>query len=160
MNELDKIIKTFGPILTQKAPWINGTAALAALAENESRYGQFNIPKHERAYDFSGKYFQPDLWRKFGSWSACSYSSWQLMYPVAVELGFAGRPQDLACDEIAIYWVMKYIDQRIIQKGCQTLEQFADAYNSGSFRDQIIPEKYIKDFLTSYADVVVRRGLA
>jgi len=31
-----------------------------------------------------------------------------------------------------------------------TLEQFADAYNSGNFRDNIVPEEYIKRFLRNY----------
>lgn len=156
---LIEIIKSQGPVLTKKAPWIDGVAALAALAEIESRFGERNVPKYEAGYDWRGKYASSALLSKFGAMAACSWSSWQLMYPVAVELGCTLRPHDLQNDEVAILWVMEYIDKRIIQKGCTSMIQFFDAYNSGSFRDSIVPGEYIDKGLKSYATVVARRNL-
>lgn len=156
---LRKLVLLHGAALSIKAPWANGVALLAALAEAESWFGVYNIPKYEPAYDSGGRYFDHKLWMKWGSWAACSYSSWQIMYPVAIELGFDGRPQDLWDDETAIHWVMEYIDRRILKRGCNTVEQFADAYNSGSFKDRNVPELYIEKFVGHYRTVIERRNL-
>lgn len=156
-SDLKQIILKHGPLLTKKASWLDGVAALGALAEIESSFGEFNIPKYERAYDVTGKYFNRELWLKWGAWAACSYSSWQIMYPVTVELGFSGTPIQLMDDEIAVLWVLEYIDKRILARGCNNLKHFADAYNSGSFRDANIPETYINRFLGAYSTIVARR---
>lgn len=75
------------------------------------------------------------------------------MFVTAVELGFNGSPLDLWKDEIAIKWVIKLINERIIGRGAKTLEEIADAYNSGNFRDSIVPEKYIADLKRHYEEV-------
>lgn len=156
---LKRLIILHGDTLNQKAPWCDGVAALGALAEIESSFGKYNIPKHENAFDVGGKLFSKSLWERWGAWAACSYSSWQLMFPVAVELGFTGRPQDLWDDETAILWVMEYIERRILKRGCTTIEDFADAYNSGSFKDNIVPRVYIVKFVSAYHTIRQRRNL-
>lgn len=150
---LGKICKLHGQTLDKLAPWMDGEVCLQSLASVESNYGLYNIPKHERAYDQGGIYFNKQQWARWGALAACSYSSWQIMYPVCVELGFTGSPLDLMQDEIAIYWVIEYIDRRIIQKGCSKLQDFADAYNSGSFRDKLVPTDYITKFMKYYIDL-------
>jgi hypothetical protein len=156
---LSQIIMVHGSILTKKAAWLDGKACLAALAEVETNYGEFNVPKYEKAYDLGGKYENHQLWTKYGAMAACSWSPWQILFPVCVELGFTGRPYDLQDAETAIYWVTDYIDKRILQRGATTPSQIADGWNSGSFTDNIIPTDYINKFLTSYATVVERRQL-
>lgn len=150
MKTLDKICEVHGRVLDKYAPWMDGQVCLQALATIESAYGVYNVPKHEKAYDQGGIYFNRGLWAKYGSHAACSYSSWQLMYPVAVELGFLGSPAELMIDEKAIYWVIEYIKKRILDKGCLKLQDLADAYNSGSFRDKIVPQEYIGKFMDNY----------
>lgn len=147
---LNQICETHGKLLDKMAPWMDGELCLKAIATIESSYGLYNVPKHEQAYGHGGIYFNKLLWAKHGSWAACSYSSWQIMFPVAVELGFQGRPEDLNCDAVAIYWVMEYIEKRILNKGCTKLQDLFDAYNSGTFRDKLIPHDYIAKAMDAY----------
>lgn len=152
-EKLRELILASGPALSKKMNFADGILILAALAEVESSFGIYAIPRHEKIFDIGGVYCNKDLWKQWGAWAACSYSSWQIMYPVSVELGFPGRPQDLMEDETAIHWVMEYIDKRILAKGCSNLWQFADAYNSGSFRDKVVPTTYIEKFNQAYHSV-------
>lgn len=155
MNKLDKICEVHGLFLDKLAPWMDGEICLKALATVESSYGIYNIPRHEKAYDLGGIYsksYKP-LLIKYGAMAACSWSSFQIMYPVAYELGFQGDPIELQNDELAIMWVMEYIRKRILDKGCSRLQDFADAYNSGTFRDKLIPEDYITKFMKAYLDL-------
>ncbi len=153
------LIKTHGDILTKKAPWLDGRACLAAIAEVETAFGQYNVPKYEKAFDLGGKYGNRRLWTKFGAMAACSWSSWQIMYIVCVELGYPGRPIDLQDDSVAIHWVMDYLDKRILQAGCSSVVELFDAWNTGSFKDANVPDKYVQECLHAYATVKERRGL-
>lgn len=155
--KLKALIVTRGPTL--EIGWADPVCLLASLAEIESAFGLLAIPKHEKAYDWGGTYFNRALWSKWGSWAACSYSSFQIMFPAAVELGFSGSPMDLWDDEIAIHWVIDFIQKRILDKGASTLEQFADAYNSGSCKDAFVPTEYITRFVASYGGIAAKRKL-
>lgn len=140
----------YGPTLEKEAPWLDGECILRAIAMNESAYGTYNVPKYEKAYDLGGVYGSKELWRKYGAWAACSYSSWQIMYPTALELGFNGSPADLWRDGTAIYYVVELILRRSIRKGAKSIQDIFDAYNSGSFRDNIIPQEYIDRGVKNY----------
>jgi hypothetical protein len=159
---LVQIIQIAAGLLQPKIPFADALSLLGALAEVESSFGEFAVPKYEKAYDWGGPYFsveQRERWKRWGAWAACSYSSFQIMYPTACELGFTGTPIELCKDNVAIDWVMKLIERRIIDRGATTIMQVADAYNSGSFRDAMYPNEYIKKFSDAYATVVSRRGL-
>jgi hypothetical protein len=78
------------------------------------------------------------------------------MYPVAVELGFTGKPQDLDDDTVAIDYVVRLLNRRLIpfaRKDDQraSLEELFDAYNTDNPRDANIPHAYIQKGLASYA---------
>lgn len=124
-------------------------ALLQAIAQVESSYGVNNIPRFEPSYYIDGYYYKvstevQNYVSKYGKHASCSYSSFQIMFPTACELGYTGTPQDLGKDEIAIQWVIKFINNRILRKKPQGLEDIFDAYNSGNFKDKYIPERYIK----------------
>lgn len=150
MSHLTELCKSYGPSLEKVAPWLDGECLLKALAMNESALGVYNVPKHEKAYDLGGTYGKRELWARFGSWAACSYSSWQIMYPVALELGFTGSPMDLWHDDTAINYVVELIKRRIIARGATDIKQVFDAYNSGSFKDSIVPHDYIEKGCKNY----------
>lgn len=156
---LREIIVSHAPMLQPKVSWADAASLLAAIAEVESSFGLYNLPKHEKIFDYGGKYFNRDLWEDWGAWAACSYSSFQIMFPVACELGFRGSPEDLWNDDVAILWVLELIDRRILSKGAKTIEQFGDAYNSGSFTDSIVPMDYISKFVKAYNEVSSKYGL-
>lgn len=137
MKSLKDIILEASRTLQPKINWADAECLLTAIATVESDYGQFNIPRHEPAYDVGGVYFKKsqlvrDNWKKYGAMAACSWSSFQIMFIVAAELGFPGSPIQLWDDETAIHWVTEYIQKRILSKGVVTTKEFAIAYNAGS----------------------------
>jgi len=147
---LSEICRTHGLVLEKSAPWLDGEILLKSIATVESSYGLNNIPKYEKAYDRGGIYYNTTLGMKYGAWAACSYSSWQIMFPTATELGFTGTPIDLCNDAIAIYWVIEYIKKRALDKGATKIQEIYDAFNSGSFRDKFIPTDYIGKCTDAY----------
>lgn len=151
-QDLNLLIEKNAQMLQPSLPFAKAAPLLKAIARVESSFGCFNIPKYERAFDFNGAYFnneQRERWLKWGAWAACSYSSFQIMYTSAAELGFDKAPwnrspADLMDDAVAIIWVIELIKKRILSKGAQDIRQVFDAYNSGTFKDLIIPHEYIE----------------
>lgn len=134
---------------------------LLAILLNE-RYNEDNQePRKERAYCPGGLYFHKiePLWSAFGESAAKSYSNFQILFVTANELGFAGFPEELDDDAIAVRWVVALLNQRIIWRarrefGLASLTNIFDGYNSGNPCDKRIPEEYIKKGLKHYAEVV------
>ena len=155
---------TFGAAALQPLmPWCDCIALLGALAEVESQFSAYNVPKYEKNYDWGGPYFngdQRDRWLKWGSWAACSYSSWQMMFPTACELGFRGTPMDLCDDGVAVHFVVEFMKKRLLAKGFhQRLSDVADCWNSGSADDLMVPTEYIAKFTEAYRTVRSQRNL-
>lgn len=128
---------------------------LAAFAHNESYYGRYNKPRVERVYSPGGYYFLRAEhvrlgWQRYGDDAAASWGSFQLLWVVAFELGFRGAPDELADDFVGLPWAIKLLNRRIVGRGARTLAEMADAYNSGSFKDQNVPHEYIRRFLAAY----------
>lgn len=132
---------------------------LAALSMNESSGGLYRVPKYEPAYGPGGSYYNKENYARWGAWACCSYSSFQIMYPTAIELGYSGgNPVELQLkDEIAIVWVKKFFEKRVFAKTNKfiTLGNAADAYNSGSFLDNNIPQKYIANLYMYYNELEI-----
>lgn len=163
---LRKLVVIWGDYLQPRIPFANARLILAALAEVESTFGSNCRPKYEPAYDVGGGYWTPDnakkwSWYTYGPIVCCSYSSWQMMYPTALELGLCPtlNPTCLNHDEIAVNYVCEYLIKRVLDKGAGSLEELADAYNSGSFRDKNVPENYVKKFIAAYKNVQMTRGI-
>lgn len=135
---------------------VNGAAVLQALAEVESSYGANAVPKHEPAYDRGGRYFSPTLARGWGSWAACSYGPFQVMFPVFLELGIHVTPVS-ACDlepgaKAAAGIIAKRI-KRQIPDGADAetvVRTIGDAYNSGNARDKNVPTAYCDKLWAAY----------
>lgn len=139
---------------------LDGTALLAAIAYVESSGGRNNYPNFEPYWAPEGKIFTiegklqrskhplsnkivSDRFEDYGMASACSFSSWQILYHTAADLGFNKPPWMLWEDAIAILWVVRRLNA-IAGHGAESIVHFADAWNSGSFRDRIIPGEYIE----------------
>lgn len=155
-RNLVRIITAHAGLLQPMIDWADARALLAAMAEVESTFGEDAVPRHERSFDFGGRWARTDLLRRWGSWAACSYSSFQIMHPVAVELGFDSErpPAELHEDEVAIIYVNEYIVRRILRPGARTVRDFADAYNSGSHRDSFVPIQYVERFEKAYDEAI------
>lgn len=145
---------------------LDGTALLAAIAFVESSGGKNNYPNFEPYWAPEGKVFTIEgklqrsrhplsnklvakRFEEYGMASACSFSSWQILYHTAADLGYRRAPWLLWEDAIAILWVIRRLNA-IAGHGAETIEHFADAWNSGTFRDRIIPKEYIEKVTDVY----------
>lgn len=152
---IKKLIEEYAP--TVEAPeGIDREALLWAIYDCE-RYTKGNrTPRYEPSYGPGGFYYKiskavRDEYKEWGPSACCSYSDFQLMYIVAVELGYKGVPLALDRNVVALPFVVKYLNRRVFSfPGNETVEQVADAYNSGSFRDPLRPERYIAKFVKRY----------
>lgn len=160
-ERLINVIRGAAAVLMSDISWADPLLLLAALAEVETDFGRYNVPKYEAAFDLGGRFGNRNLWSMHGAMAACSWSSFQIMHPVCVELGFDPHrsPYELADDEVAIHFVLAYVQRRMLAKGVRTLQAWADAWNSGSWTDSFVPGDYIQRFLTAYDCVQEKYGL-
>jgi hypothetical protein len=124
---------------------------MSAIATVETQGGVNNWPRVERSYIPQGHAFTIqgrllvgtggnvtavalERYKKWGLWSAASWSRWQIMYHLAADLGYIGAPFSLFDDAVAAPYVIKEIE-RIDKHGAQTVRDFADEWNSGTYRD-------------------------
>lgn len=139
-------------------------ALLGAIAWRESKLGLVAGSRVEPSYlhreRFGGgglyRAHVPDLVRVYGDSAASSWSSFQIMFPTAWELGFRGAPWTLDDDAVAVGWAMEYVRVRALRKGAVTVEEVADAYNSGSHRDAFVPGTYVAAVANHYERIVRR----
>jgi hypothetical protein len=125
---------------------------LLSLSVVESSGGFNNQRRVEPAYLPGGRYCNQALYDQYGDDAAASWGPLQVMYVTAKELGYPGAPQDLGLPSENIPVAIKLINRRIVGRGATTLEQIADAYNSG-FKDQIIPQEYIRQVKAAYGEL-------
>ena len=153
---LIEIVKPYAASLTCPSS-LQPVPLLLAIADVESSGGANNVPKHEDAYDRGGLYWKEaahvkDAVRRWGAFAACSYSSWQLLYIVAVELGLGAEtdPAQMRDDVFAIPWVIAALNRRVFARGAQNIQDVADGWNSGSFTDTNKPLAYIEAMRLAY----------
>lgn len=141
-----------GPRL-QVPEGIDGTRLLWALAGRESSFGADCRPRHEDAYCL-GRYSAAlrEETRLYGHAAHCSFGPWQLMYantPRRSGPGFMFSTLDVCAAA-----TVEFLNREILgRQKAQTVEQVADAYNSGNFRDSNVPTAYISDVLHYYRNV-------
>jgi len=152
---LKRLIKDWAPKLIP-TEGINPVKLLCAILHNESSYGKDCSARFEKAYGPGGRYYRKsyfvrEKYEKYKDAACCSYGPFQILYITACELGFKDNPQQLSEAKLSIPYVVEYLNRRILRKpGNETVRQIADAYNSGSFEDLFIPEKYMDDFEEAY----------
>lgn len=146
---------------------LRAQALMLAIADVESSGGANCTPRHEPAYDIGGKLYRAqtpgarklrELRAEWGAWAACSYGAWQVMYPVAIELGFGLTPIDLAT-KLSVQGAVAatLLTRRVLPQvppgsDAETaLSVIGDAYNSGTSRDAFVPEEYIRKLIAAYA---------
>lgn len=152
---LEALITQFAPRL-HVPPGVDAGRLLKAIAKKESSYGRNRTPRFEPAYYTGGRYCTPDQAAQialYGKEAAKSFGAWQILFPVARELGYRGTPQGLNEDVEGIRWVVHYINSRAIARDrAASVSQIADAYNSGNARDKIIPVDYIAKVTQYYEE--------
>lgn len=144
-EQIAQACRAYGPLLRlENAPGVDGPTLLWALSGRESSFGANCKPRFEPAYYTGGRYAAADsqkaLIAEFGQDAAYSYGPWQVMLCNAP--GFT--PDELGMDlEKAAVATVGFINRRIlIAEHATTVDQVADAYNSGNWRDNIHPVDY------------------
>ncbi len=156
---IKKLIFEYAPLIKET---VDTEALLWAVYECEKYTRQYRTPRFEPAYAPGGLYFRSSSmvrqeYARWGSSAACSYSNFQIMFIVARELGYDAPPLALDKDSVALPYVVRYINVRILATpGVETVENIADAYNSGTYRDANVPERYINKFVRKYKQHLAR----
>lgn len=134
---------------------LDAEALLWAIYRCE-KYDKHNkVPRFEKAFAKGGSYYEAselirELCKTWGTFASCSYSNFQILFVTACELGYLGPPLALDHDSVALPYVIRYIHKRVLQTGATTVEEVADAYNSGTHLDANVPIRYIKRFRKFY----------
>jgi hypothetical protein len=169
---------------------LNRERLLAALCRQESTGWKDRRPNFEPAFYLRGKFanlelinrwqtgVEPALYEAIGLLVASSLGPWQIMFPVAVELGFTGHPCELADPAVNIEFAIRYVNQRCLAKGLKDqaaggdetgdgqvteddlVKQIADAFNSGTHLDRWKPEAYMDQVLAYYHSPTLFADLA
>jgi hypothetical protein len=122
-------------------PDVNGVTLLWAISGCESSFGANAKPRHEPAYDTGGRYAanpeQAKLLAQYGSAGACSYGPWQLLLVNALP---PASPDDMARIDRCGLATVQFLNRRILEpQKPTTVEEIAEAYNSGKWRWQTVP---------------------
>lgn len=150
-----KTLCELGSRLVDWPEGINGFAVLWAIGGVESSFGTRAVPKFEKAYSYGGKYQNLDLLRKHGDLAACSLGPWQIMYPNVYQITYGEvNPLHMYEPTTALLVTAIWMQKNIIGKGAKTIEEIADAWNSGSHRDSFIPTEYIAKVKSIYNDII------
>lgn len=150
-------------------PEVDPCRLLAAIAMVESHGGHDKRANYERAFDVHGRYFNEELTNKWTAGAdpmlklpmrymvASSFGPWQIMFPVACELGFEGSPFELADPRTNLVWAIRYINRRCLPRMTAETEdgrvgQVASIYNSGRLPEKGRAIPYISKVIRHYRD--------
>jgi len=147
-------------------PGVDTDALLRAVAVVETQGGRNNWPRVEKSYIPAGQTFtvQGHLisgtgsnvnaivrprWERWGLGSAASWGWWQILYHTAADMGYLGPPHDLFASGVSEPFVVARL-RKIAMTGAKTVRDFADAWNSGNWRDQNDVPEYTKAVALAY----------
>ena len=159
MDKLTTLIDVTAPSLIVTGTF-NPRVLLHAIAEVESSHGEHGQAiRHEQGYCYGSHLYRgpngADLRaasQRWGCLAHASYSSWQIMYIAAREMGFDdGDPIALRNDFVALPWVVKYINRRILSKHPRiAVDPFGRMYNSGRPNVSEATDEYAERFTKAY----------
>ena len=165
-KQLDVLCRQWGDEVSGD---LDGFCLLSTIAMVESSGGRNNYPNFEPYWIPKGKSGIIENSRQtgrhpisntlvnhrfemYGLSAGCSFSSFQILYHTAADIGYTGAPWMLWNDDMAIRWVVALLS-RIIASGADTIEKIADAWNSGNHKDDIVPVEYIEEFRKTYNEI-------
>ena len=159
-DQLDWITSQYARQINSPNFEVNPIILLRAIAHIESSYGIHNYPRFEKSWYVYGGNFKRliekdlrplDLVFRYGANVACSFSSFQILYWTARDMGFRDDPIYLMKDTEAIPYVVKYCNWKL--RTAKNIDEFADMYNSGAI-DKYVPKFYIIKFKTKYEELI------
>lgn len=152
--------------MRELVPGVDLDRLLLAIAAVETESGRNNWPRVEKAYlpagesftvqghviTGTGVYFNAVSKPRFDKWglaSAASWGWWQILYHTAAQVGFMGAPPELMDATRCQPFVEKRL-QQIAASGAKTVRDFADGWNSGSWRDKNDVPGYTAKVIAAY----------
>ena len=117
-------------------------AVLWALSGVESSFGKLaHQARFEKSYARGGRYYLQPLDSLYGDAAAMSYGPWQVMYCNAhrVTNGFVSPHELQGMTFAAQIATVMWLDDAVLDRGAKTMREIADAWNTGSHRDSILP---------------------
>jgi len=143
-------------------PEMNAQAFLMAIADLESSFGEYGVPRFELSYSRSSIAYKKskllqDGYREFGDLCACSYGPFQILWIVARELGYRDHPLNLWSGVISVPYVVEYIN-KFFNYGPKNEMDLAAMYNAGPGvlkNRKNWPTNYVDKFIKRYK---IRRG--
>lgn len=155
-EDVARACRAWGPQLRVPAG-VDGVKLLWALSGCESSFGKHAWPRHEPAYDCGGRYAmnaeQAHLLDLYGAAAACSYGPWQLLL---VNVEPQASPDEMENLNRCAMATVQFLNRLLEREKPQTLEEIAEAYNSGKWRWQVVPpgvERYAEDCRKYYDGV-------
>jgi hypothetical protein len=148
-------------------PGVDCDRLLRAIARVETNGGRNNWPRVEVSYIPAGLSFTVQghvltgtgrnvnavvapRWAKWGLGTAASWGWWQILYHTAADMGFLGMPHELFDPGTSEPFVTMRL-RKIAKGGAATVRDFADAWNSGSWRDANLVKDYTDKVEAAYA---------
>lgn len=142
---------------------------LAAIKRVETSDGLNNWPRVEAAYIPEGLKFtiqgrivvgngrcmnevSMPRWRSWGLSSSASWGPWQILYQTAADNGYGGPPWDLHGDATSEPYVISHL-RKLEKRGAKTVRDFADGWNSGSFKDTNLVVNYTDAVNAAYNSI-------
>jgi hypothetical protein len=148
--DIANLCRTHGPALAGVPDGVDAIKLLWALTGNETRFGKWTVPKHENSYCYKGRYHDAVLDPDWGCLAHCSLGVGQVMAPSVVRYGF-GIKECLLELEPGFLAMVAHLRFNVLPQHPASLSDIADAYNSGNFRDSIVPADYIHKLIENYA---------
>lgn len=158
-EQIAKACRDYGRSLLNLPPDVDGPQLMWALAGNESSFGANCTPRFEKSY-FSGRYSKeppmPHLISLFGEAAACSYGPWQVMLCNC----YGYKPEEFSDLEKCAEAFIAFLNRQLERQKPVTLKEVFDMYNSGNWRDSIVPTDYIAKGVKNYqAEMPVEKVL-
>jgi hypothetical protein len=137
---------------------IDGPRMLWAIAGRESSFGKNLGPRFEPAYYIGGKLWMRSLElqagvSKYGRAFACSYGPLQIMAVNAK--GFSLEEISTDMEKATQAAVARIRTDILRRQRAKKLSEICDAWNTGNFRDTIVPTDYIAEVRHHYITEVL-----
>lgn len=149
---------------------VDADVLLRAIARVETNGGRNNWPRVEVSYIPKGLAFTVQghvltgtgtnvnavvapRWAKWGLGTAASWGWWQILYHTAADMGYPGPPHELMDSGTCEPYVVAHL-RKIAMTGATTVRDFADAWNSGSWRDANLVKPYTDAVEAAYKELV------
>ena len=134
--EIAAACRKWGPVLVLPEG-IDGARLLWALSGRESSFGANCKPRHEKSLHdlaLAGTNAQLNaLTKQWGCDAHSSFGPWQILL---INASSSIHPEDFINLDRCAFETVRFINDRILRhEQATTVEQIADAYNSGTWRD-------------------------